>query len=66
MTIQGSGERPTPRDDAESEERELAERMEAERGSERAARTDDADPREEDGWTQPESSAQKGAIRDEG
>ena len=66
MTIQGSGERPTPHDEAESEERELAERMEAERGSERVARSDDEDPREEEGWTQPESSAQKGAISDEG
>jgi hypothetical protein len=27
---------------------------------------DDFDPREEEGWTQPESSAQKGAERDEG
>ena len=25
------------------------------------ARDDEADPREEEGWTQPESSAQKGA-----
>jgi hypothetical protein len=32
----------------------------------RRAATDDADPREEEGWTQPESSAQKGAARDEG
>ncbi len=24
------------------------------------------DPREEEGWTQPESSAQKGALPDEG
>jgi hypothetical protein len=27
---------------------------------------EDLDPREEEGWTQPESSAQKGAQPDEG
>ena len=56
----------TPRDAAESEEQELTERLASERGaSDRSARRDD-DPREEEGWTQPESSAQKGAPRDEG
>jgi hypothetical protein len=28
--------------------------------------SDDIDPREEEGWTQPESSAQKGVLPDEG
>jgi hypothetical protein len=56
----------TPREEAESEEQELAERMAAERGADDLARRDQDDPREEDGWTQPESSAQKGAARDEG
>lgn len=58
--------RPTPRDAAESEEQELSERSATERSTQRAAPPDDEDPREEEGWTQPESSAQKGAIRDEG
>ena len=56
--------RVTPRDTAESEEEDLAERSAAERDpGRRAARRDEDDPREEDGWTQPESSAQKGAVR---
>lgn len=60
-------DRVTPREDAEREEQELADRIAAERGaSAPGGRPDDDDPREEEGWTQPESSAQKGAIRDEG
>ena len=56
--------RVTPRDTAESEEEELAERSAAERDpGRRASRRDEDDPREEEGWTQPESSAQKGAVR---
>ena len=56
----------TPRDAAESEEQEITERIASERGpSERSVRRDD-DPREEEGWTQPESSAQKGAAPDQG
>lgn len=67
MTTHDPGERrPTPRDDAESEEREIADRLAAERGTGGAARREDEDPREEEGWSQPESSAQKGAARDEG
>lgn len=63
---QGPGEtRATPREGAESEEQELVERTAVERGGE-APRREPDDPREEDGWTQPESSAQKGAIPDEG
>jgi hypothetical protein len=55
----------SPSDAAESEEREVMERTAAERGG--AARRDaEDDPREEDGWSQPESSAQKGAAPDEG
>jgi hypothetical protein len=66
MTMPDAGEpRRTPRDDAESEERELAERMAAERATDRSARSEEDDTREEEGWTQPESSAQKSAIRDE-
>jgi len=42
------------------ESREQAARREA------RAPNDVDDPREEEGWTQPESSAQKGAERDEG
>jgi hypothetical protein len=34
-------------------------------GATRGSREQD-DQREEDGWTQPESSAQKGALPDEG
>ena len=52
--------RPTPREEAEQEEQELTARVAAERG----VRGDD-DPREEEGWSQPESSAQKGALPDE-
>lgn len=66
MAIQEPGDpRATPREGAESEEQELAERLTAERGG-APRRGPDDDPREEDGWTQPESSAQKGAFRDEG
>lgn len=70
MVIQDPGEtRATPREGAESEEQEVVERSAAERGAGAgggAARADEADPREEEGWTQPESSAQKGAFPDEG
>jgi hypothetical protein len=55
----------SPRETAESEEQELAERLAAERGERGGVRDDQDDPREEEGWTQPESSAQKGAARDE-
>ncbi|HEY6005412.1 MAG TPA: hypothetical protein VIV57_21210 [Anaeromyxobacter sp.] len=59
--------RLTPGETAESEEKEIFERSAAERGPSGAARQGDRDdPREEEGWTQPESSAQKGAVRDEG
>jgi hypothetical protein len=48
----------TPRDEVEEKSSREATR--------RATQHDvDADPREEDGWTQPESSGQKGAARDE-
>ncbi len=56
----------TPRDAAESEEQEASERMAAERGPREGARRDLDDPREDEGWTQPESSAQKGTVRDDG
>jgi hypothetical protein len=56
----------TPRDTAESEEQEASERMAAERGPRQGARRDLDDPREDEGWTQPESSAQKGTVRDDG
>jgi hypothetical protein len=59
----------TPRNTAEQEEQEASERAAAERGQRQDARREPNeldDPREEEGWTQPESSAQKGAIRDEG
>jgi hypothetical protein len=66
MTSQDPGEkRATPSEGAESEEQELVERTTAERGGAVSRREPD-DPREEEGWTQPESSAQKGAIPDEG
>jgi hypothetical protein len=59
--------RLTPRDAAESEEQDVSERMAAERGRPREeARRDEDDPREDDGWSQPESSAQKGAVSDDG
>jgi hypothetical protein len=55
--------RATPRDTAESEEEELSERSATERDpGDRASRGDEDDPREAEGWTQPESSAQKGGI----
>ena len=50
-------------------EQETEQRREAsERGTSgaRADPREDVDPREEDGWAQPESSAQKGALPDEG
>jgi hypothetical protein len=57
--------RLTPRDTAEGEEQDVLERSASERSpGERRPRGDD-DPREDEGWTQPESSAQKGAVRDE-
>ncbi len=59
---------PTPNEAAESEEQDLAERLARERGQLESARADQGyqdDPREEEGWSQPESSAQKGAVRDE-
>jgi hypothetical protein len=56
---------PSPHKTAESEEKELAERLAAERSRRESAHSDRYDPREDDGWSQPESSAQKGAVRDE-
>lgn len=58
--------RPAPSEAAESEEQELRERSAAERepGAARAPEPDD--PREEEGWTQPESSAHKGVTAHEG
>ena len=56
----------TPRDAAESEEEEVAQRSAAERGPRESARRDPDDPREDEGWTQPESSAQKGTAGDDG
>ncbi len=58
--------RPSPRDRAESEEQEITERSASERSARETASRVDDDPREEEGWSQPESSAQKGAVRDEG
>ena len=66
MTTEDPRRVTTPRDAAESEEQELTERLASERGAREAARGGDDDPREEEGWSQPESSAQKGAERDEG
>jgi hypothetical protein len=67
MTRNPDDPRSTPRDSAESEEQEVSERVAAESAS-RAPRAagDPDDPREDDGWSQPESSAQKGAVRDDG
>jgi hypothetical protein len=71
MTENPDDPRLTPSDAAETEEQEASERSAVERGPRegargaRAANVDEDDPREEEGWTQPESSAQKGAIRDE-
>jgi hypothetical protein len=51
---------------AEGEEQDLVERSASERDPrERMARREEDDPREDDGWSQPESSAQKAAVRDE-
>ncbi len=65
MTRNPDDQSLSPRETAESEEQELEERLAAERGEPESARGDQDDPREEEGWTQPESSAQKGAVRDE-
>jgi hypothetical protein len=65
-TMDPEDPKATPRDAAESEEQETLERVAAERGPREGARGELDDPREEDGWTQPESSAQKGAVRDDG
>ena len=54
---------------ARQPEREREQRREAGgRGTSGRAEepSDDIDPREEEGWTQPESSAQKGVLPDEG
>lgn len=56
----------TPRDIAEIEEQEASQRSAADRGPREGARRDVEDPREDDGWSQPESSAQKGTVRDDG
>ncbi len=56
----------TPRDAAELEEEEASQRSAAERGAREGAHRDLDDPREDEGWTQPESSAQKGTVRDDG
>lgn len=47
-----------------AEERERRRREAS--GAAGVPRTEDIDAREEEGWTQPESSAQKGALPDEG
>jgi hypothetical protein len=54
--------RSAPSEAAESEEQELWERSAAERAPRVAGAPEPEDPREEDGWTQPESSAQKGVA----
>jgi len=66
MTRNPDDPRPTPGETAESEEQEVSDRMAAERGPRERALRDEDDPREEEGWTQRESSAQKGAVRDDG
>ncbi len=65
--IQDTGDpRLTPRDTAEGEEQDILERSASERATRASPAPRDADdPREEDGWSQPESSAQKGALPDE-
>jgi hypothetical protein len=66
MTTHDEGERrPEAREGAGGEERERAKRAAGEGAREGAVRSDE-DAREEEGWSQPESSAQKGATRDEG
>ena len=51
---------------AEGEEQDLVERSASERDPrEQMARREADDPREDDGWSQPESSAQKAAEKDE-
>ena len=50
-------------------EQETEQRREASERGTSGVRDDpgeDIDPREDDGWAQPESSAQKGALPDEG
>ncbi len=53
----------TPREAAEDEARTRTARQAPQPD---VAASPDEDAREEDGWSQPESSAQKGAERDEG
>jgi hypothetical protein len=65
MMIDPNDPKAPPSETAEGEERDAVERSASERDPrERAPRRDEDDPREEEGWTQPESSAQKGAERD--
>jgi len=55
----------TPSATAEGEELDLVERSASERDPrEQMARREADDPREDDGWSQPESSAQKDAMTD--
>jgi hypothetical protein len=58
-----SGQKDAPR--AARREEEAAGRARGAVGGAGGTREPD-DPREEEGWTQPESSAQKGALPDEG
>ncbi|WP_242333241.1 MULTISPECIES: hypothetical protein [unclassified Anaeromyxobacter] len=61
-------DRATPSRQEPEPEREREQRRGASDrpASERAEGWEDIDPREEEGWSQPESSAQKGALPDEG
>jgi hypothetical protein len=65
MMIDPNEPRVPPNATAEGEEQDAVERSATERGPrERAPRREEPDPQDEEGWTQPESSAQKGAERD--
>jgi hypothetical protein len=65
MPIDPNDPRMSPAQSAEGEEQDAVERTAAERAErERLAPRED-DPLEKEGWYQPESSAQKGAPRDE-
>jgi hypothetical protein len=65
MTSEPKDPRIPPSATAEGEEQDAAERSASERGAPERKAQPEAEDLEKEGWYQPESSAQKGAPRDE-
>jgi hypothetical protein len=66
MTNDPTDPRATPSATAEGEEQDAVERDASQRDDRaRLARPSEPDPQDDDAWTEPQSSAQKGAPRDE-